>query len=72
MPDETENNLPPQSPEQKPTGGAYTQGEKVAKINVAEEIKNSFLDYSMSVIIKSGLPGVRTTPKIWAGTIAWW
>ena len=59
MPDETENNLPPTPPEQKPTGGAYTQGEKVAKINVAEEIKNSFLDYSMSVIISRALPDVR-------------
>ena len=59
MPDETESNIPPQTPEQKPTGGAYTQGEKVAKINVADEIKNSFLDYSMSVIISRALPDVR-------------
>ena len=48
MPDETDSNQPP---EQHPTGGAYTQGEKISKINVADEIKNSFLDYSMSVII---------------------
>ena len=33
--------------------------EKIAKINVAEEIKNSFLDYSMSVIISRALPDVR-------------
>jgi DNA gyrase subunit A len=62
MPDENESNQPPQppqSPEQKPTGGAYTQGEKVSKINVADEIKNSFLDYSMSVIISRALPDVR-------------
>ena len=32
---------------------------KVQKINVAEEIKNSFLDYSMSVIISRALPDVR-------------
>ncbi len=56
MPDETE---PTQPPQQQPTGGAYTQGEKVAKINVADEIKNSFLDYSMSVIISRALPDVR-------------
>jgi DNA gyrase subunit A len=56
MPDETESNLPP---EQKPSGGAYTQGEKISKINVADEIKNSFLDYSMSVIISRALPDVR-------------
>src|ERR1700761_4911755 len=61
MPDETE----PTSPESStptpppPSGGAYTQGEKIAKINVAEEIKNSFLDYSMSVIISRALPDVR-------------
>jgi DNA gyrase subunit A len=57
MPDETESNLPPQPPAQP--GGAYTQGEKISKINVADEIKNSFLDYSMSVIISRALPDVR-------------
>src|SRR5664280_2283838 len=59
MPDEIEPNQPPQSPEQKPSGGAYTLGEKISKINVADEIKNSFLDYSMSVIISRALPDVR-------------
>src|SRR5580693_9261393 len=54
MPDEIEPNPPT-----PPTGGAYSQGEKVAKINVADEIKNSFLDYSMSVIISRALPDVR-------------
>src|ERR1700756_2411883 len=56
MPDETDSNLPP---EQKPSGGAYSAGEKISKINVADEIKNSFLDYSMSVIISRALPDVR-------------
>ena len=56
MPDETES-TPPPSP--TPTGGAYTVGEKIALINVADEIKNSFLDYSMSVIISRALPDVR-------------
>ncbi|MDD5141386.1 MAG: DNA gyrase subunit A [Verrucomicrobiales bacterium] len=58
MPDETEP-TPPVPPEQQPSGGAYTQGEKISKINVADEIKNSFLDYSMSVIISRALPDVR-------------
>ena len=40
-------------------GGLYSQGEKISKINVADEIKNSFLDYSMSVIISRALPDVR-------------
>lgn len=56
MPDETESN---QLPEERPSGGAYSQGEKISKINVADEIKNSFLDYSMSVIISRALPDVR-------------
>src|SRR3954468_3557616 len=54
MPDETDSNKPPQ-----PSGGAYSAGEKISKINVADEIKNSFLDYSMSVIISRALPDVR-------------
>src|SRR5471032_2462109 len=37
----------------------FAANEKIAKINVAEEIKNSFLDYSMSVIISPALPDVR-------------
>src|SRR5664279_3175287 len=59
MPDETESNQPPQPPQPQPSGGAYTQGEKISKINVADEIKNSFLDYSMSVIISRALPDAR-------------
>jgi DNA gyrase subunit A len=58
MPDETESDPPPPPP-QPPSGGAYAQGEKISKINVADEIKNSFLDYSMSVIISRALPDVR-------------
>src|ERR1700733_6145002 len=60
MPDETEPNQPPEPP-QPPSqpGGLYSQGEKISKINVADEIKNSFLDYSMSVIISRALPDVR-------------
>ena len=53
----TESNQPPQQPSQP--GGAYSQGEKIQKINVADEIKNSFLDYSMSVIISRALNEVR-------------
>ena len=56
MPDET---VPPALPGPAPTGGAYSIGEKISKINVADEIKNSFLDYSMSVIISRALPDVR-------------
>src|SRR5215469_14834483 len=59
-PDE-QNDNPPSSPG-VPEGGsasAYAANEKISKINVADEIKNSFLDYSMSVIISRALPDVR-------------
>src|SRR4026209_176137 len=58
--EQNENDAPP-----TPTGGpesslhAYAANEKISKINVADEIKNSFLDYSMSVIISRALPDVR-------------
>jgi DNA gyrase subunit A len=55
--------VPPVPPEgaQPPSGTTplFAANEKVEKINVAEEIKNSFLDYSMSVIIARALPDVR-------------
>ena len=44
MPDDNDPN------KQKPSGGAYSAGDSISDINVADEIKNSFLDYSMSVI----------------------
>jgi DNA gyrase subunit A len=65
MPDEQppEN---PSNPPQPPEGNLpvsniplFAANEKVEKINVADEIKNSFLDYSMSVIIARALPDVR-------------
>src|ERR1700756_2354144 len=49
-------------PNELPAGGStplYAANEKITKINVADEIKNSFLDYSMSVIISRALPDVR-------------
>ncbi|MFA6544583.1 MAG: DNA gyrase subunit A [Limisphaerales bacterium] len=60
MPEEIPPTPPtPPTPPAQPAGSAYTQGEKITKINVADEIKNSFLDYSMSVIISRALPDVR-------------
>jgi len=44
-------------PEEEPTGG--DDFEDIAPINVAEEMKNSFLDYSMSVIVSRALPDAR-------------
>src|SRR5437899_11873594 len=59
MPDsEDANDLPPSN---NPPGGTplFAANEKIATINVADEIKNSFLDYSMSVIISRALPDAR-------------
>src|SRR5215218_4094865 len=59
MPDENEQ-TPPSEPRSSIAGvPLFAANEKVAKINVADEIKNSFLDYSMSVIISRALPDVR-------------
>src|SRR6267142_7238446 len=67
-PDEKDPNTPDEQNENPPAPpgggeagsvGAYSAGEKISKINVADEIKNSFLDYSMSVIISRALPDVR-------------
>ncbi|HZV34101.1 MAG TPA: DNA gyrase subunit A [Verrucomicrobiae bacterium] len=54
MPDEKD-------PNSLPAGNTplFAANEKVTKVNVADEIKNSFLDYSMSVIISRALPDVR-------------
>src|ERR1700751_1775092 len=54
MPDPKDENI-------LPVGNTplFAANEKIAKINVADEIKNSFLDYSMSVIIARALPDVR-------------
>src|SRR5450631_3649144 len=57
MPDENK----PKDPNELPVSNTplFAANEKIARINVADEIKNSFLDYSMSVIISRALPDVR-------------
>src|SRR4051812_35471598 len=50
---------PPGVPAPEPSRSLFAAGEKIEKISVSEEIKNSFLDYSMSVIIARALPDVR-------------
>src|SRR5262249_13040233 len=51
----------PETPSDSPERNVplFAANEKIAKINVADEIKNSFLDYSMSVIISRALPDAR-------------
>lgn len=58
MPDQDESS--PAPPETKRgEGSLFATNERVEAINVAEEIKSSFLDYSMSVIISRALPDAR-------------
>jgi len=65
MPDNDDNNPTNGNPD---NGGndlpvsntpLFAANEKISKVNVADEIKNSFLDYSMSVIISRALPDAR-------------
>src|SRR5438045_9665900 len=54
MPDTKDENSLPQG-----DTPLFAANEKIEKINVADEIKNSFLDYSMSVIVSRALPDAR-------------
>ncbi len=54
MPDTPSPNESPQKPASPPVAS-----ESIRKVNVADEIKNSFLDYSMSVIVSRALPDAR-------------
>jgi DNA gyrase/topoisomerase IV subunit A len=59
------NEAQEQQPQQLPVTNTplFAANENVAKINVADEIKNSFLDYSMSVIVSRALPDARVGLK---------
>jgi len=59
MPESDEPNETPSNETPPGSTPLFAANEKIAKINVADEIKNSFLDYSMSVIISRALPDVR-------------
>jgi DNA gyrase subunit A len=61
MPDENDQSKPVPPEGGLPGGNVplFAANEKIQKINVADEIKNSFLDYSMSVIISRALPDAR-------------
>jgi DNA gyrase subunit A len=58
MPDQDESSPAPPEPK-RGEGSLFAANERVEAINVAEEIKSSFLDYSMSVIISRALPDAR-------------
>jgi len=59
MPEDNDKTPPPEQPSGFGATPLYAANEKIEKINVADEIKNSFLDYSMSVIISRALPDAR-------------
>ncbi|HVT93392.1 MAG TPA: DNA gyrase subunit A [Bryobacteraceae bacterium] len=57
MPDEPKNPpAPPSGGGQMPLGG---DGRNIIPINIEEEMRRSYLDYSMSVIVGRALPDVR-------------
>src|SRR5687768_2743681 len=56
MPDDPKD---PNQPPPPPPGSLFAPNERITKINVADEIKDSFLAYSMSVIISRALPDAR-------------
>jgi DNA gyrase subunit A len=35
------------------------EGDRIIKINIEEEMKSAYIDYSMSVIVSRALPDVR-------------
>ena len=57
MPDDPTDNTdtPPDTPE----GGEPPEGPVYPPINIVDEVRSSFLAYSMSVIISRALPDVR-------------
>ncbi|WP_306453029.1 DNA gyrase subunit A [Draconibacterium orientale] len=40
-------------------GDIMTEGEKIIRINIEEQMKSAYIDYSMSVIVSRALPDVR-------------
>ncbi len=57
MVDEPTENAGPEGEE--PGGGAPPPGAEIPLVNIEDEVRRSFLDYSMSVIISRALPDVR-------------
>lgn len=58
MPDNNQNNND-QNHQLAANRSLFTSGERIHRVNIAEELKGCFLDYSMSVIISRALPDVR-------------
>ena len=56
-----DDTTPPQDPPKDPpsSGGAPKEPTDIRPITIGEEMKRSFLDYAMSVIVSRALPDVR-------------
>ncbi|WP_118976905.1 DNA gyrase subunit A [Taibaiella koreensis] len=51
--DENTNNIPPQE------GGEHNSPSRLVSVNIEEQMKTAYIDYSMSVIVGRALPDVR-------------
>ena len=49
----------PPAPEQPPAGGGDGDNKNLVPINIEDEMRRSYLDYSMSVIVGRALPDIR-------------
>ena len=61
MPNSNDPNVPPTPPpgNQIPLGGGDGGGKNIIPINIEDEMRRSYLDYAMSVIVGRALPDVR-------------
>lgn len=53
---ENNNNLPP---ENMPEENGHPENNRVVRVNIEEQMKTAYIDYSMSVIVGRALPDVR-------------
>jgi DNA gyrase subunit A len=51
--------LPPPTPPAPPTDGTNGDGQHYDPLNIADELRDSYLNYAMSVIVARALPDVR-------------
>ena len=49
----------PDTPQTPPTGGAGDPNRNLIPVNIEDEMRKSYLDYAMSVIVGRALPDVR-------------
>lgn len=47
----------------QPTGGPGGGGERIVRVELRDEMRKSFIDYAMSVIVSRAIPDVRDGMK---------